>query len=112
MPTSPMPVQPDIQLSISLPDPDVTPPPETANYFHFAFAGADVQMLVGYVDLRQLHEATTNPKARTLTPAISHRFLLSPAGFTILRSMVEEISKKYDAVHSAGTTKVGPSGKD
>lgn len=70
------------------------PPAEGANWFHFTSAGLEVQMLIGTIDLLAAHQAR-QPGADAdtkLAPAISHRFLLSPIGFAVLKAQVDEIA--------------------
>ena len=67
------------------------PPAEGANYFHFTSVGAEVQMLVGAVNLLRLHESLRG-ESRTVVPEITHRFLLSPLGFAQLKRQIDEIA--------------------
>jgi hypothetical protein len=69
------------------------PPPQGANFFHFTTVGSEVQMLVGSVNLLRVHEAGRGGESPTITPDITHRFLLSPLGFAQLKKQIDEISK-------------------
>jgi|WetSurMetagenome_2_1015567.scaffolds.fasta_scaffold492854_1 hypothetical protein len=68
------------------------PPSEGANYFHFTSVGAEIQMLVGTVNLLRLHESMLG-EGGTVSPEITHRFLLSPLGFAHLKQQIEEIAQ-------------------
>jgi len=80
------------QLEIGISGSDPLPEPVGANYFHFAVVGGEIQMLVGAVNLLQVHEAK-NGKAGPIRPQISHRFLLSALGFAQLKAHVTAISE-------------------
>lgn len=96
-----------LTLKIRLPEPKDSPDPEAVNFFHLSFAGAEMQMMVGYVDARTVHEIRMNPKLRDLTPHISHRFAISPIGWAILRQQMEDIGKKYEASLARSTAEGG-----
>jgi hypothetical protein len=71
--------------------------PEAANFFHFALAATDVQLLVGYIDLGKLHEAATQLRSggkapAPLSPEITHRFFMSLTGFESLKRQIDEMA--------------------
>jgi len=76
------------------------PPPEGANFFHFTQVQDEVEMVVGYVSPTKVHAIVqAHPDAKdqeelpdvSLSPEISHRFLMSLNGFRILRDRVNQI---------------------
>ena len=74
------------------------PPTEGANYFHLSTRGPEVQLLVGYIDLFEVHQAAAKLQRGTLastaprvTASVSHRFLLSFVGLVRLRDQIDEI---------------------
>lgn len=74
------------------------PPPEGANFFHFTVVGADIQMLVGAINLLQLHDAKNRGVVDALiTPQITHRFTLSAFGFVQLKAQIDEIAAAVGA---------------
>jgi len=87
---------------IKLPLPQDSPEPRAANFFYFTFAGADVQMLIGYVDLRAIHDLKETAEP-TLAPEILHRLSIGQLGFKQLRAQVDEIAKKYDEIQGDPT---------
>jgi hypothetical protein len=90
---------PDGPIRVRLSPPDQSPPPEAANFFYFTFLGPDVQMLVGYVDPRTVHEARLRGEEVVVTPHVAHRIALSARGFQHLRKQLEEIAKLYDQMN-------------
>ncbi|NOT09765.1 MAG: hypothetical protein HOP28_16350 [Gemmatimonadales bacterium] len=83
----------DVTLNFKLPPPEESPEVEGANVFFFTFAGADIQMLVGYVDLRSIHLASQGGSG-DIPVQVSHRFMLSQVGFEHLRSQIQQITDK------------------
>jgi len=90
----------DIRIPGNMP----LPPSEGANYFHFSFAGDEMQLLVGTVNLLRLHEARTQQDHSVIVPDITHRFLLSPLGFNALKEQLASIDQKYAAVQKLRQT--------
>ena len=78
-------------VSVGVPPELALPLSEGANYFHFTRVGSEVQMLVGCVNLIQLHAAKDHEGTTTLAPQITHRFLLSSLGFNQLKVQLDEI---------------------
>lgn len=76
------------------------PASEGANFFHFTVLGPEVQMLVGTVNLLQLHEAKQTGSQHSIVPEITHRFLLSPVGFTALRAQIAAVEKAVPDIAS------------
>jgi hypothetical protein len=90
-----------IQIQLVIPR-DGLPAPSTANWFHFAHSGGEVQMMMGYVDpltaAKAVEEASTQKVPVRLSPEVTYRLLLTPTGFLRLRAQVEEMfSKMRDA---------------
>lgn len=92
----------EFTLRIQLPQPQELPNPEGANYFNFTVVGPDVQLLVGYIDFRVIHEGRLSKEGVAAVPMISHRFLVSQTGFQHLRAQMDEITTKYDALMKQG----------
>lgn len=77
------------------------PPAEGANYFHFTMVGGEFQMLVGSIDLRAVHAAKLEGQGQLkVTPALTHRFTLSPMGFAALKNNIDEIVSALTAAHA------------
>lgn len=78
------------------------PAPSGANYFRLTHSGGEVQMLVGTVDLERLSQASLAAVAgneqQSISPDISHRFLLSALGFDQLHQVVTEL---YESMKKA-----------
>lgn len=91
--------EPTKTVQIILPPVGEMPAPEGVNYFHFTASGPDVQMLVGYIDLRSVADAKEGEGV--LIPAIQHRFVLTQVGFAHLRSQLAEIVR----IHQPFNTK-------
>lgn len=72
------------------------PAPEGANYFQFAYAGGEVQFLVGAVDLTDIHQLRTGGKGGVVRARTTHRFLLSMQAFTNLRAQIDDIAGKIE----------------
>lgn len=79
-------------VSVTVPADLPLPAPEGANFFHFTVAGDEVQLLVGSVNLLRLHEAKALGETLKIVPDITHRFLLSPMGFSTLKKQMEQIA--------------------
>jgi hypothetical protein len=77
------------------------PPAEGANYFHFTIANGEVQLLVGTVNLLQLHEAQeSDSETVAVSPEITHRFLMSTRAFQHLQDQVAEIMSAIPQGHT------------
>lgn len=82
------------------------PSAEAANYFHIVYAAGEVQLMVGTLNIVEIHEHTEAVKANrastdtalVLIPDIAHRYLLSLPAFLRLRENVETI---YAALQKA-----------
>jgi hypothetical protein len=72
------------------------PLPASANYFHFARMGYDVQLSVGIIDLARV---TGDPQVRAegIEPTITHRFMMSLGSLVALRTQLEAIVKAMEA---------------
>jgi len=81
---------------------DLPSSPIGANYFHFTFIGPELEMLVGNLSLRAIHEfkeaSEKSATAEPVVPNVTHRFMLTPLGFDQLRQQIEEIGRKFDAM--------------
>jgi len=64
-----------------------------ANFFHFTVVGPEIQMLVGSVNLLEIHQAKTSGGEIKVTPKISHRFSLSALGFNQLKAQLAELGE-------------------
>lgn len=82
----------DVIVSASVPADASLPPAEGINFCHFTVVGPEVQMLVGCVNLIQLHDAKKRGGPSTITPQITHRFSMSTMGFAQLRAALNEIA--------------------
>lgn len=86
------------EAEIIVPPSASLPNPEAANFFQFTYAGPDFQLLVGYVDLHDLHlanqrqrEAASARGKLEIKPAITHRLSLSIRGFLLLKQQIDDI---------------------
>ena len=88
-----------MQLQIGITAETPLPDPIGANFFHFTLVGTELQLLIGSINLLQMHEIKTNPsgKSHTLIPHVSHRFLMSPFGFAQLKAQVDGLADKVPA---------------
>lgn len=98
--STPAPAVP-FQVAIALTPQTPVPPAEGANFFHFAHVGSEVQMLVGTINLLDILHAQVQGGETVVSPAITHRFMLSLVGFSHLRSQLNEISVQLEAATSA-----------
>ena len=96
------------QVALGISGSDPLPEPVGANFFHFAVVGSEIQLLVGAINLVQLHEARQGHSG-PIRPQISHRFLLSPLGFAQLKSQITEMAAVVPAAPgiSVGTKMEG-----
>jgi hypothetical protein len=80
------------------------PAPEGANFFHFTVVNQEVQFLVGSINLLKLNEARGKAGETLIVPEITHRFTLSPMGFTQLKVQVDAIAKAVRLDQSVKST--------
>lgn len=84
--------------------PETLPPPEPSNFVSFSRVGAEVEMLVGYVDVKTVVDALQeggedSEEARTVPLHLTHRFFLGPDTFRMIREKVNHI---YDKMVESG----------
>ncbi len=92
-----------LAIKVSLPPTSALPPAEGANYFHIAFVSDEVQLLVGSINLADLHEAAQGQLAElSVTPNVAHRYLLSVTAFERLRANVETIYAAIQGLKAKG----------
>lgn len=92
-----MPIDLDVAI---VPPVSNRPPAEGANFFHCSVSGGEIQLLVGYTDpeLVNAMAGESVKGSRTFHPEISHRFLVTPRGFELLK---EQIVAADEAMQSA-----------
>jgi len=83
-----------------VPDTDL-PKPEAANWFHFARAGNEFQMLLGYIDVYAVHRLAEaikkGGKPFDIKAEVTHRVLMSERAVRFLKSQVDEIVQQLDS---------------
>ena len=97
------PIKPGV-FSVALPPDAKLPPPAGANFFHFTVAGPEIHLLVGCVSFQQLADRHASGKQGTVSPEITHRFLMSALGFAHLKAQIDEIA---GSVTTTGEFSVG-----
>jgi pyruvate dehydrogenase complex dehydrogenase (E1) component len=80
------------------------PPPYGANFFHLTRMLDELQLLVGSVNLIQMHEALAETGDSIVPPMITHRFTLSMFGFQRLRDAVNQMGQALDEMAAAAAT--------
>ena len=92
-PESHLPVDLDVAI---IPPVSNRPPAEAANFFHCSVSDDEIQLLVGYTDpeliLAMAGESTKG--GRTFHPEISHRFLVTPRGFALLKEQIDAVVER------------------
>lgn len=95
-----------IDMDISIVPPTTNRPPATAaNYFHCSVSGTEIQLLVGYTD-PELVSALAGESikgSRTFHPEISHRFLVTPRGFELLKEQIVAADEKMSGASEGET---------
>jgi hypothetical protein len=82
-----------LHLHISAP-PGPLPVVEAVNWFQFAAAGFEFQLLMGNLDIREIAAAVEsgNLQTRAIRPQITHAFMLSRQGFDQLKGAVDQMA--------------------
>ena len=81
------------------------PAAEAANFFHFTWVADQVELLVGYLSLEEVHSIVQrNPDAEdqeqlgeVVNPQITHRLMMSMSGFEVLRERMNQMSEMIEA---------------
>lgn len=84
------------------------PRPEGANFFHFTQVLDEVEMLVGYLPLTKLHNASeaaehnagelmADDQMAIVSPEITHRLSLTMNGFRTLKERVDLLAERIEA---------------
>jgi hypothetical protein len=89
--------KPNRHVGVKLTGSHPLPNAEGANFFHFTVINGEVQFLVGMINLLRFHEAAQAEPGTSITPDITHRFLLSPMGFQNLKRQLDEIAGSLPA---------------
>ena len=85
----------DVDVSI-VPPTSNRPPATAANFFHCSVSGGEIQLLVGYTDpeLVSAMAGESIKGTRTFHPEISHRLLVTPRGFELLKEQIVAADEK------------------
>ena len=88
---------PEIHLEL----PTQLPEPEAANYFGFTRVGREVQLLVGYIDILDMHNRVReeDPLDEPLPVLVTHRFYIGADALKRLRNGAEQM---YEAMVRSG----------
>ena len=93
---------------VSITFPESIPAPEAVNAFNFVLSGPEIQMLVGYADLRQFLDLPGD-KQTEVPVAVLHCFLMSPRAFVFLKQQVDEIWASMEReLQSASEQEINP----
>jgi hypothetical protein len=92
---------PKVEVTISPPR-GARPAPEAANWFQLSSLGADIQLLVGYVDVQKLalsvqleKDKSTGGEIRVRVEAeLLHRLSLTPQGLVTLQKSIEQVAQR------------------
>lgn len=84
-----------MQVNFSFSD-EPMPPAEGANWFYLSRLNNEFQLLIGYVDMREVANAASGTKNSeiTLTPHVAHRLYMGLDSFQVLRAQIEDIAQK------------------
>ena len=90
-PTTPLPIG---QLAAD------RPMPAPANFFHLAYRGTEIQLLVGYIDAERLstarrRHADEGGDTPVIPIEVVGRFALNPESFAWLKMQIEDLEQKF-----------------
>ena len=91
--------KPQVERQIRVELPESMPPAHPANVFHFAFAGSEIQFIVGYADLHRMTmpQPGTGTPPDSVTPDIYARLTMSPAALALLSQQLNELIRRMEA---------------
>lgn len=94
---------PSLTLDAELPD--EFPKPEAANWFSASRIGHEVELLVGYMDLKRIANILEEQQehgeggAVSMPVEVTHRLALGPTGLVNLKQKIDEM---YEAMRESG----------
>jgi hypothetical protein len=94
------------EFTINVPGAADLPPPSGANYFSVSTHGPDVELMVGYVSLREIALLGRGEAEKPAVDAIvTHRFFMTLQGLVDLKRQIDAVISQLQEqglVHSDG----------